>query len=65
MEMIISKKKIEHFLRYFNENHNINVIQDKPFITEEKNTSLKKIISFQFGQVFTLQAQLQLGSIFL
>ena len=37
MEMIISKKKkIEHFLRYFNENHNINVIQDKPLITEEK-----------------------------
>ncbi|WP_440926964.1 glycosyltransferase family A protein [Candidatus Pelagibacter sp.] len=30
------KKKIEHFLRYFSENHNINVIQDKPFITEEK-----------------------------
>ena len=30
------KNKIENFLKYFNENDQINVIQDKPFITKEK-----------------------------
>ena len=59
------KKKISTIFKMFKKNKNLNFIQDKPFLTEKIYEFKKKIIFFQFGQVFTQQVAWQLGENFL